>query len=35
MGDVGSYRCIVQTPNGAVSSKTVTLSVAGKYFVED
>jgi len=31
-GDAGSYRCIVQTPTGAVSSKTVTLLTAGKYF---
>jgi len=30
-GDAGSYRCIVQTPLGAVSSKTVTLLTAGKY----
>ncbi|CAH1721858.1 unnamed protein product [Aphis gossypii] len=27
-GDAGSYRCIVQTPTGAVSSKTVTLLTA-------
>ncbi|XP_050421746.1 protogenin B-like [Adelges cooleyi] len=27
-GDAGSYRCIVQTPNGAVTSKTVTLRTA-------
>lgn len=27
-GDAGSYRCIVQTPLGAVSSKTVTLLTA-------
>jgi len=30
-GDAGSYRCVVQTPLGAVSSKTVTLLTAGKY----